>query len=97
MSEIKKDYEPHTYVWYENYAQENNFRLTKIADKVIESVNKCFGYCPCRYSFYVKDEKSQEEFDKILCPCQYILEDMEKCKGKTKTCHCHLFEKIEQN
>lgn len=94
-SEIKRDYEPHTKEWYENYAKEHGYKLTKVADKVIESVNKCFAYCPCRYNMYLKEGRLQNEFDKILCPCVYIEEDMEHCKGKTKTCHCHLFEKCD--
>ena len=86
----------HNLEWYEEFAKAHGYRLTKIAEKVIKSVEKCNGYCPCRYNLYLHDGKTHEELDKIKCPCIYIEEDMAECSGKVKTCHCHLFEKTEE-
>lgn len=80
----------HTKEWYENYAKENGYKLGKIFDKMYDAVNKCEGYCPCKYTIYQKNKPS--ELEDIRCPCVFIKEDMEK----TGHCHCKMFEKGEK-
>jgi len=76
----------------QNYAENNGFRLNpnqRVVDYLIRSLlkrEKEYGkkYCPCRR---VKD--SQEENDKIICPCVYCQEEIKK----DGHCHCFLFVK----
>lgn len=81
--------ELHTKEWYENYANENGYKLGKIFDKMYDAVNKCDGYCPCKYAIYQKTKP--EELEDIKCPCIFVPEDMEK-HGH---CHCRMFDKGE--
>ena len=73
--------------WYENYAKENGYELTDIADRVIQAVDKCQGYCPCKYALWKKTKP--EELDKIVCPCAEHKAEIE-ADGH---CHCNLFRK----
>jgi len=77
---------------YEEYAKKNGFSLNP-NKKVIEAIvrgllerEKKFGakFCPCR-----KITGGQEEDKKIICPCAYHLEELER-DGK---CLCGLFVK----
>lgn len=77
----------HTKEWYKNYADENGYKLGKIFDKMYDAVNKCDGYCPCKYVIYQKNKP--DELEDIKCPCIFIQEDMEK----TGHCHCKMFDK----
>lgn len=83
--------ELHTREWYENYAKENGYELTDKAEKVLNAVSKCYGFCPCRYMIW-KKTKSDEEMKQIQCPCIFIEEDMKDNNGN---CHCFLFKKKE--
>lgn len=77
---------------YEEYAKENGFRLNpdkKIAEGVILGLlarEEKFGvrYCPCR-----RVTGDKEEDKKIICPCIYHKEEIER-DGK---CYCNLFIK----
>nr|DAV17807.1 MAG TPA: ferredoxin-thioredoxin reductase [Caudoviricetes sp.] len=80
----------HTKEWYKNYADENGYKLGKIFDKMYDAVNKCDGYCPCKYAIYQKNKP--DELEDIKCPCIFIQEDMEK----TGHCHCKMFDKGEK-
>ncbi len=70
---------------YEDYADENGFRLNpdrKIVEMLVKSMfenEKKFGkrYCPCRL----------EHNDKTVCPCAYHKKEIEE-QGH---CHCFLF------
>ena len=77
---------------YEEYAKKNGFRLNpnkKIVERVINGLltnERKFGarYCPCR------KVKGIPELDrKIICPCVYHKEEIER-QGH---CHCLLFVK----
>lgn len=87
---IQNEAQLHTKEWYENYAKKNGYKLGKIFDKMYDAVNKCEGYCPCKYTIYQKNKPS--ELEDIRCPCVFIKEDMEK----TGHCHCKMFEKGEK-
>ena len=80
----------HTLEWYKQYADEHGYELTDKAEKVIELVDKCEGYCPCKKFLWEKNRP--EEMDKIICPCQESPDEIEK-QG---FCHCRLFKKKEQ-
>ena len=77
---------------YEKYAKENGFRLNpdrKIVENIIKSLllrEKKFGekYCPCR-----RITGSKEEDKKIICPCVYNKEELQKYGH----CLCNLFVK----
>lgn len=84
MSEEK---ELHTKEWYENYAKEHNYCLGKMFDKMYDAVNKCEGFCPCKYALYKKMQP--QNLEDIRCPCIFISEDMEK----HNSCHCKMFVK----
>lgn len=79
--------ELHTKEWYEEYAKEHGYKLSKIFDKMYDAVNKCLGFCPCKYAIYQKTKT--DELEDIRCPCIFIEEDMKK----TGFCHCRMFEK----
>ena len=79
----------HDLEWYKNYAEEHGYELTDKAARVIQMVDKCEGFCPCRYAIW-KKTKTDEEMEAIRCPCIYIEEDMAHNKGN---CHCFLFHK----
>jgi ferredoxin-thioredoxin reductase catalytic subunit len=77
---------------YEMYAQENGFKLNP--DR--ETVQRIAGfllkreeqlgekYCPCR-----KVTGDKENDKKIICPCYWHKEEIEK----NGYCHCRLFSK----
>jgi len=75
---------------YEEYAKRNGFSLNpnkKIVEGIIKSLlerEKKFGarYCPCR-----KITENQEEDKKIICPCAYHREEIER----DGHCLCGLF------
>lgn len=77
---------------YEKYAKENGFELNpdrKIVENIVKALierEKKFGkrYCPCR-----RITGNKEEDKKIICPCIYHKEEIEK-EGH---CHCNLFVK----
>lgn len=77
---------------YRAYAEKNGFSLNpdrRITETIIRSLlarKKEFGerYCPCR-----KISGDKEEDKKIICPCVYHFEEIEK-QGK---CLCGLFVK----
>lgn len=79
--------ELHTKEWYEEYAKKHNYTLSDKFDKVLEAVNKCNGYCPCRYTLWTKQQP--ENIELIKCPCSMIEEDM----NKLGRCHCNLLLK----
>jgi ferredoxin-thioredoxin reductase catalytic subunit len=77
---------------YEKYAAENEFKLNpnpKIVEGIVggllarEEKNGA-RYCPCRR---VMGDK--EEDKKIICPCIYHKDEIEK----DGHCHCNLFVK----
>jgi ferredoxin-thioredoxin reductase catalytic chain len=76
----------------EEYAKANGFRLNpdrKIAEGVAKGLlmrEEKFGkkYCPCR-----RVTGNFEEDKKIICPCIYHKEEIEK----DGHCHCNLFVK----
>jgi ferredoxin-thioredoxin reductase catalytic subunit len=78
---------------YEQYAKENGFKLNpnpKIVDGIVKGLlmrKEKFGanYCPCRR---VTGDKEQD--DKIICPCAFHKEEIEK----DGHCLCNLFVKI---
>lgn len=77
---------------YEDYAKENGFKVNpniQIAEGIIRALlmkEESFGarYCPCR-----KMTGDIEEDKKIICPCIYHKEEIEK----DGHCHCNLFVK----
>lgn len=77
---------------YEEYAKNNGFKLNQekeIVDRIVKSLldrEKSLGarYCPCR-----KVSGDKEEDKKIICPCIYHKEEIDK-DGR---CHCNLFVK----
>ena len=77
---------------YKKYAEENGFKLNpneKIVDGIIAGLKRNeekYGerYCPCRR---VTGDKETDK--KIICPCVYHKEEIEK-DGR---CHCNLFVK----
>ena len=77
---------------YEDYAVQNGFKLNENRKIVMGIINglldreKKFGerYCPCR-----RITGDKEEDKKIICPCIYHKEEIEK----DGYCHCRLFEK----
>lgn len=77
----------HDKEWYAQYAESKGYELGKMADKVIESVNKADGYCPCKVALWKKNKP--EELDKIICPCV----DSDDEIAKMGRCTCCLFYK----
>lgn len=75
---------------YEEYAKQNGFQLNpnkKVVEGIVKSLlekEKNLGarYCPCRR---VTGDANEDK--KIICPCVYHREEIEK-DGK---CHCGLF------
>ena len=76
----------------EEYAKESGFKINpnrKIVEGVVRGLlerEKKFGerYCPCR-----RVTGDKEEDKKIICPCVYHKEEIEK----DGHCHCDLFVK----
>ncbi|MFA5013788.1 MAG: ferredoxin-thioredoxin reductase catalytic domain-containing protein [Candidatus Paceibacterota bacterium] len=77
---------------YERYAKENGLKLNP-NPKIVEGVARAlilkeetFGerYCPCRK--LTNDKKADK---RIICPCVYHLEEVEK----DGHCYCNLFYK----
>jgi ferredoxin-thioredoxin reductase catalytic subunit len=77
---------------YEEYAEQKGFKLNP-NEKIVEGVVKALllreetlgeRYCPCRKA--IGDE---EEDKKIICPCVYHEDEIEK----DGHCHCNLFVK----
>jgi len=76
----------------QDYAKENGFHLNpndKVVDKLIKALidrEKEYGerYCPCR-----RIKKEKKENNKIICPCVYHKEEI----NKDGHCHCYLFVK----
>ncbi|RJP70181.1 MAG: ferredoxin:thioredoxin reductase [Candidatus Abyssobacteria bacterium SURF_17] len=76
----------------EKYAQRAGYRLNpdaEVVDTITSGLAKNkfkYGraYCPC---FFISGDP--EEDRKLICPCQYHREDIEK----TGKCHCGLFVK----
>ena len=76
---------------YQEYALEKGIRLNpneKIVEGVVQAIlnrEKTFGkkYCPCRRMTNTKEDK------KIICPCVYHLDEIEK----DGHCYCNLFVK----
>lgn len=77
---------------YEEYAEKNGYSLNserKIVEIIIKGLlekEEKFGarFCPCRR---ITGDKKEDE--KIICPCQFMREEIEK-NGK---CLCGLFAK----
>lgn len=77
---------------YEKYAESMGFKLNPnraIVEGIIKGLmarKEKFGeaYCPCRK---VTEDKAEDE--KIICPCVYHLEEIEK----DGHCFCNLFVK----
>lgn len=77
---------------YEDYAKENGFKVNpniQISEGIVRALlmkEESFGarYCPCR-----KMTGELEEDKKIICPCIYHKEEIEK----DGHCHCNLFTK----
>ena len=80
----------HSLEWYKEYANENNLVLGKNAEKVIAAVDKCEGYCPCKYALMKKS--NPEKLHEIICPCKEHKNEIEKLGH----CHCCLFYKKEE-
>ena len=59
----------------EKHCEEKGLALSDMADKIVEAVNKCDGYCPCKIN------------PRVLCPCPEHEEDVKE-KGR---CCCNLF------
>lgn len=78
---------------YEKYTKENGFQLNpdrKIVESVVKALIKReekFGrrYCPCR-----RVTGNEKEDKKIICPCIYHKEEIER-EGH---CLCNLFVKL---
>jgi len=51
--------------FFEDYAKNNNLKLSSIADKVIKAINKKNGNCPCRMK-------------EVPCPCPMHKDEVEK-------------------
>ncbi len=77
---------------YEDYAKKSGFSLNSNR-KIVEGIVKLLlekeeklgeRFCPCR-----RVTGNTEEDRKIICPCQYHKEEIDK-DGK---CHCGLFVK----
>jgi len=76
----------------QDHAKDNGFQLNpnqKVVNSLIEALlekEKKYGkkYCPCR-----RVKESQEENDKIICPCIYCKEEIKR----DGHCHCFLFVK----
>ena len=81
--------EVHPKEWYCNYAKENGYELTNASDRIIATLHRTNGYCPCKYAMWKKTKP--EELDKIICPCAEHKEEIER----DGYCHCHLFKKKE--
>lgn len=79
---------------YNEYAAANGFKVnpnTQIAENIVKALllrEETLGerYCPCR-----RATGNTEEDKKIICPCVYHKEEIEK----DKHCHCNLFVKAE--
>ena len=79
---------------YEKYARENGFKLNpdrEIVNRLVKSLlerEKKLGarYCPCR-----RVTGDQKEDKKIICPCIFHRDEIEK----DGHCHCGLF--VKQN
>ncbi len=77
---------------YQDYAQKNGFHINpdkKVVNFLINALierKKKYGerYCPCRV---ITGDKEKDK--KIICPCVYHKEEIEK-QGH---CHCGLFVK----
>ncbi len=77
---------------YDNYAKSNGFRLNpdkKTVEKIIKGIfenEKKYGkkYCPCR-----RVSGNESEDAKIICPCLFHKEEIEK----NGHCFCNLFVK----
>ncbi len=77
---------------YREYAKENGFILNpniKVVERIVKILlerekNLGVRYCPCR-----RVTGNKEEDKKIICPCIYHKEEIEK-DGR---CHCGLFVK----
>ena len=77
---------------YEEYANENGFRLNpdrKVVENIVRGLLKReeeFGekYCPCR-----RVSGDKEEDKKIICPCVYHEEEIKR----DEHCLCNLFVK----
>ena len=82
--------EVHPKEWYCNYAKENGYELTNASDRIIATLHRTNGYCPCKYAMWKKTRP--EELDKIICPCAEHKEEIER----DGYCHCHLFKKKEK-
>lgn len=87
MDNLNNDQKFHTKEWYAQYADEHGYKLGKMFDKMYDAVNKCAGFCPCKYAIYQKTKPN--ELEDIRCPCIFIKEDMEK----HGSCHCRMFTK----
>lgn len=80
------------YEWTAKYAEKKGLRLnpdSEMLDLVIEGLanNKIKHgkhYCPCRIV-----SGNEKEDKKIICPCIYHLDEIEK----DGSCHCDLFFK----
>lgn len=78
--------------WYENYAEENGFKLNPdrtVVEGLIKGLllnEEKYGerYCPCR----IVTGNPEEDRDKI-CPCKWHKEEIER----DGNCHCKLFFK----
>lgn len=68
---------------YEKIAEENGWKLTPYADKIIARVNANEGFCPCKS----EEERKEHPENNYLCPCSLCEKDIEE----TNFCHCHLF------
>lgn len=79
---------------YEEYAKEKGFKLNpdeKVVEGVVRAIiirEKQFGkkYCPCR-----KMSNDKKNDKKIICPCIYHIEEIEK----DGHCYCNLFFRNE--
>ena len=77
---------------YREYAESKGFKLNpnpKIVEGIVNALlsrNEAFGekYCPCR-----RITGDKEEDKKIICPCIYHLDEIEK----DGHCHCNLYVK----
>lgn len=77
---------------YKKYAEENGFKLNpnkKIVEAILAGLKKNeekygAGYCPCRR---ITGDKEADK--KIICPCIYHKDEIEK----DGHCYCRLFVK----
>lgn len=88
-----KELKQKMYEWTEKYANKAGYRLNPdkdaldyLLDGLVIKLEK-FGmrYCPCRIV-----TGNKEEDRKIVCPCVYHKEEVEK----DGNCHCELFFKV---